>query len=167
MTEDAYLRFLALVVLVFSTSGVVVGAFWGLPSDLRAYRYWKREENPSRSAYAFWRLVRTALALSCLVAFVGVGALAVWLPDDDPVRQVLARHLVLYVVLALTGIVVSGPVSERRIDAAIAEELGVRNASRDAARDSARDCGRDPTRDAARDEARDEAQRSRQGKGAG
>ena len=146
MSEDAYLQFLIITVLVLSTSGLIVGLFWSLPDAARAYTYWKRYGPKSRCTYSFWRLVRTAIALISLAAFIGVAVVSLIIEDaNNPVRLFVNRHLILAVVVGLTALVISEPISERRIDAAIEEEQGASN--------DIRDRERDPTRDTARDEA--------------
>ena len=168
MSGEAYLEFLAVVVLVLSVSGLTVGILWSIPDALGAYRYWKREEDEPRAVYSFWRFLRTIIALTSLAAFLAIAAAILAIPDPDSyLRQFLARHLLLLVVAGLAALVISEPVAERRLDGAItdsetkrdAERDSERDAGRDHARDAGRDEGRDGPRDAARDKAHDEWER--------
>ena len=130
MSADAYLVFLAIVVLVLSASGLAVGFVFRLPDGLKAYRYWKRQGDGPRVVYSFWSLVRTSLALLGLAAFLGVSVTILAIPDpESTVRQFLARHLLIVVVGALTALVMSEPVAERRLDGALAEAEGEHDAS--------------------------------------
>ena len=157
MSDGAYLQFLIVTVLVLSLSGLVVGLLWSLPDALRAYHYWRERESRARLVYSFWRLVRTSVALFSLACFLGVSLTALVIDDPaSPLRMGISRHLILGVVAGLTFLVISEPISERRLDMALSDEQGGRDVARDTARDAGRDAGRDLPRDAARDKARDE-----------
>ena len=120
MSETSYILFLIVTTLVLSASGLVVGVLFSLPDAYRAWRYWQSQSDGPRSVYSWWRLVRTTIAVVSLAAFVGVAVTALAIPDPgDMTRQFLTRHLIVGVVAGLTTLVISEPVSERYLDAAL------------------------------------------------
>lgn len=125
MTEAVLLTFLIWTVITVTLSSLVVGLFWSVPGATMAWRYWRREGNAPRRIYSYWRLVRTGLALFCLLAFLTISVVSLVVDDpDNIVRQSTNRIVFTLVTIAVSALVISEPVSERRIDAAIRSSGG-------------------------------------------
>src|SRR5215207_10877356 len=111
MTEEVLLTFLIWTVITVTLSSLAIGLFWSMPGATMAWRYWRREGNAPRRIYSYWRLVRTSLALFCLLAFLTISVVSLVVDDPDSiVRQSTNRIVFTLVTIAVSALVISEPI---------------------------------------------------------
>lgn len=119
-SQDPSLIVLALVVVVFCASGLIVSGLYSIPYALeRVKRY--NDPGSAKRMFAFSALVSTVVPAACLVLFLGTGIAALFVADND-LRAAISRALLVTGIILLCVMVVIVPILHRYTEIAADRE---------------------------------------------
>lgn len=150
-TRDPALVVLALIVVVFTISGLLVSLLYSVPYAVRRVKRYP-EPGSARRLFALSALVSIAIPTACLALFLATGFVALFVEDSD-IRAAISRALLVAGIVLLSLLVIVTPIGHRYTELAADREAreSVRAADDRESRQDARESRQD-AREAKQDE---------------